>query len=104
MLLPLLWPPQPAGKTYTMLGSDETAGEWSGAPGRDEARGLIQRVFEHLFARMAEAGGKHLLECSFLEIYNEARKRAGLVGAAAEPGWAWHRQHQCWLLPRRRCC
>ncbi|PRW34071.1 phragmoplast orienting kinesin 2 [Chlorella sorokiniana] len=60
-----------SGKTYTMLGSDETAGEWSGAPGRDEARGLIQRVFEHLFARMAEAGGKHLLECSFLEIYNE---------------------------------
>lgn len=73
---PLLLPSPPvaaAGKTYTMLGSDETAGEWGGGPGRDEARGLIQRVFEHLFARMAEAGGKHLLECSFLEIYNEAR-------------------------------
>lgn len=73
--LPLLSPfsVAAAGKTYTMLGSDETAGEWSGGSGRDEARGLIQRVFEHLFARMAEAGGKHLLECSFLEIYNEAR-------------------------------
>jgi len=72
-----------AGKTYTMLGSDETAGEWTGGPGRDEARGLIQRVFEHLFARMAEAGGKHLLECSFLEIYNEVRGLGGMAGGAA---------------------
>ena len=85
-----------AGKTYTMLGSDETAGEWSGAPGRDEARGLIQRVFEHLFARMAEAGGKHLLECYFLEIYNEVGGWMGgdwwgrvrlVLGGGRRPGW-----------------
>lgn len=60
-----------------MLGGDEVAedGHVIGPSGhsRDDSRGLIQRVFEHLFARMAEAGGKHLLECSFLEIYNEVR-------------------------------
>ena len=37
-----------SGKTYTMLG-----GEGSGGP-EDEGRGLVQRVFEHLFARMRE--------------------------------------------------
>ena len=36
----------------------------------------LQRVFEHLFARMSEGGGgnKFLVECSFLEIYNEVRR------------------------------
>lgn len=79
-----------SGKTYTMLGSEEEdAGEAgghghghhgaAGAAAAADARGLIQRVFEHLFARMAERGGKHLLECSFLEIYNEVRGWWGRV-------------------------
>lgn len=57
-----------SGKTYTMMGAEE-----GGASGRGDAgRGLIQRVFEDLFARLAkEKGAKYLLECSFLEIYNE---------------------------------
>lgn len=60
-----------SGKTHTMLGADTTACDpW------DENRGLTQRVFEHLFARIQERqadGGeaKYNLRCSFLEIYNE---------------------------------
>jgi kinesin family protein 15 len=65
-----------SGKTYTMLGRDEAAGTGAsssgGAANRDENRGLIQRVFEHLFARITKGGGKYLLECSFLELYNES--------------------------------
>lgn len=54
-----------------MLGNGgEEASEGEGCGG-GEGRGLIQRVFEHLFARIAASGGKHLLECSFLELYNE---------------------------------
>lgn len=64
-----------SGKTYTMLGRDEAAGTGASSSGaaahRDENRGLIQRVFEHLFARITKGGGKYLLECSFLELYNE---------------------------------
>ncbi|EFN57204.1 hypothetical protein CHLNCDRAFT_10198, partial [Chlorella variabilis] len=67
-----------SGKTYTMLGGSGEEGDAPGGAGgagagaRDDSRGLIQRVFEHLFARIARGGGKFLLECSFLaEIYNE---------------------------------
>ena len=44
---------------------------------------VLQRVFEHLFARMSEGGGgnKFLVECSFLEIYNEVRRRRGALTA-----------------------
>ena len=89
-----------SGKTFTMLGAGEGdapaggAGEGggealgaaggaaaaaaaAGAGAGDDSRGLIQRVFEHLFGRIAQAGGKFLLECSFLEIYNEVRQGAG---------------------------
>jgi kinesin family protein 15 len=84
-----------SGKTFTMLGEGEgdalagggeggseaqggggaagTPAAAAGGPG-DDSRGLIQRVFEHLFGRIAQAGGKFLLECSFLEIYNEVRR------------------------------
>ena len=40
-----------SGKTFTMLGAGE--GECDGA--RDDSRGLIQRVFEHLFGRIAHS-------------------------------------------------
>ncbi len=57
-----------AGKTFTMMGSGE------GAVG--ENQGLIQRVFDHLFKRIAELEkGEGKIEvsckCSYLEIYNE---------------------------------
>ena len=58
-----------------MLGGDEAGGGV-----RDDSRGLIQRVFEHLFARIAQAGGKHLLECSMMEIYNEVGGKHGELG------------------------
>ncbi|KAL4447507.1 hypothetical protein ABPG75_004726 [Micractinium tetrahymenae] len=58
-----------SGKTFTMMGTEEGGG----AGGRaDASRGLIQRVFEDLFGRLAKGrGAKYVLECSFLEIYNE---------------------------------
>lgn len=104
-----------SGKTYTMLGGEEEAGEAGGhqAAAAGDARGLIQRVFEHLFARMVERGGKHLLECSFLEIYNEvgAGCRAGGWGPAVlleedvqgyrgggPPGEAWRRVRPMFCL------
>eukprot|EP00887_Chlorella_sp_A99_P003515 scaffold7.g3515.t1 len=60
-----------SGKTHTMLGADGQACDPT-----DENRGLIQRVFEHLFARIqgrqaADGGARYSLRCSFLEIYNE---------------------------------
>lgn len=65
-----------------MLGAGDV--DEAGTGGRGDAqRGLIQRVFEHLFARMAQGGGKHLLECSFLEIYNEASRLADMLAEVA---------------------
>jgi hypothetical protein len=37
-----------SGKTFTMLGDSESADSL------DESRGLIQRIFEHLFMRIRE--------------------------------------------------
>lgn len=50
------------------------------APPPSLARRSSTGVFEHLFGRIAEGGGKYLLECSFLEIYNEV----GRAGGSAE--------------------
>ena len=58
-----------AGKTFTMMGD--------GADSEDpHSRGLIQRVFDHLFTRIAELQeGESKIDvtctCSYLEIYNE---------------------------------
>ena len=99
-----------SGKTFTMLGAGEGDAPAGGAEGggeaqggggtagagaaasaaggpADDSRGLIQRVFEHLFGRIAQAGGKFLLECSFLEIYNEVRRH----GAGWQAAWELER-------------
>ncbi|CAL8470378.1 g9920 [Coccomyxa elongata] len=56
-----------SGKTYTMSGP---SGIESGH--NDESRGLIPRVFDHLFARIAQLQTRQVFcKCSFLEIYNE---------------------------------
>ncbi|BDA44416.1 probable Kinesin-like protein KIN-12E [Coccomyxa sp. Obi] len=56
-----------SGKTYTMSGP---SGIESGL--NDERRGLIPRVFDHLFARIAQLQTRQVFcKCSFLEIYNE---------------------------------
>lgn len=66
-----------AGKTHTMLGSDE-----SGNPLSEES-GLIPRVFHYIFARIEEMKAEAhvdsvVCKCSYLEIYNEARPVAPL--------------------------
>lgn len=86
-----------SGKTYTMLGAGDVAEAGAGGRG-DVQRGLIQRVFEHLFARMAQGGGKHLLECSFLEIYNEVG-RCGAVLCCAVLCWELG-AHGAWQASR----
>ncbi|KAK9915787.1 hypothetical protein WJX75_004111 [Coccomyxa subellipsoidea] len=54
-----------SGKTYTMSGP-------SGAEGLHERQGLIPRVFDHLFSRIAKMQTRQVsCKCSFLEIYNE---------------------------------
>lgn len=58
-----------SGKTYSMLGPcDDTV------VAHDHRRGLIQRIFEHLFATLAQQADPSTqtsVTCSFLEIYNE---------------------------------
>lgn len=61
-----------SGKTFTMLGETSSPGRL--AP----QRGLIPRIFQHMFARLSEVAREKqdqaymfTLSCSYLEIYNE---------------------------------
>ncbi|GAB4815485.1 hypothetical protein N2152v2_002531 [Parachlorella kessleri] len=62
-----------------MLGDSDSGDGQTGTDSLGETRGLIQRVFEHLFMRIREKQEqaregevcKFMLRCSFLEIYNE---------------------------------
>lgn len=56
-----------SGKTHTMIGA--TYGDGVACPGGHPHRGLIQRVFERLFASTNPSNTT--IVCSFIEIYNE---------------------------------
>lgn len=50
------------GKTHTMMGSNEA----------EEAKGIIPRTFNQIITfTSSEKDKKHLVQCSFIEIYNE---------------------------------
>ncbi|EIE26130.1 kinesin-domain-containing protein, partial [Coccomyxa subellipsoidea C-169] len=56
-----------SGKTYTMSGPSGSVGHLN-----NEEQGLIPRVFDHLFTRIARMQSRQVsCKCSFLEIYNE---------------------------------
>ena len=54
-----------SGKTYSMLGGEQTG---VAALAGDEQRGLIQRIFEHIFAA-AEAQVNTIINCDYTQHY-----------------------------------
>ncbi|XP_049850668.1 kinesin-like protein KIF3A [Schistocerca gregaria] len=58
-----------SGKTYTIYG-----GRAGSEKMRSEERGLVFRVIEYLFAKIAQSKNEYSCKCSYLEIYQEKIK------------------------------